>query len=332
MHLKDTSRILIVKPSSLGDVVHALPVLAALKKHYPASSIDWVVADELSGLIDGHPLLDRIWIIKKSRWKDLSRIGKTLTELSKLRSELKGRNYDLVLDLQGLLRSGIISRFTGSPIRIGFKEAREGSTLFYTHKVEGGTDIHAVDRYIKIAAEAGCDTSEVEFPVFQEPFDIPFDKKEYAVLVPGARWETKVWPAENFGRLASMLPVPSFIVGGPGDEKKAERLMANSEGKATSLVGKTSLKQLAHVISNAKYMITNDSGPMHIAAALRVPVFAIFGPTSAARTGPYGEGHTIITSETSCAPCFSRTCNKGLECMLDVTSEDVFSHIEKHTF
>jgi heptosyltransferase-1 len=332
LRIKDNSRILIVKPSSLGDVVHALPVLAALKKQYPNCTVDWVVASELAGLIDGHPELDKVWTINKSRWKDSSRIGKTIAELWQLRANLKGRKYDLVLDLQGLLRSALISRFTASPIRVGFTEAREGSTLFYTHKITGGKDVHAVSRYMKIAASVGCDISSIEFPVLTQQMKIPFKDKEYAVLVPGARWDTKIWPATHYGALAAMLPIPSVVIGAASDEKMAATIVAGSKGKAISLVGQTSLKQLAYVIQKAKYMVTNDSGPMHIAAALNIPVFAIFGPTSATRTGPYGAGHTIITSNANCSPCYSRTCEKDIACMRDVTASDVCSGIEKYNF
>jgi len=372
--IKNPEKILIVKPSSLGDIVHSLPFLHAMKTCIPAASIDWVVAGGFEELLEGHPMIQRLWIINKDAWKKIGLVKNTITEIKKLFKELKKEEYDLVIDLQGLLRSGIITKATGAPLRIGFKEAREGSRLFYTHKVEGGKDIHAVDRYLKIASFLGCDISQISFPFpdltadcinmssqlsftqakrvwnpsesplakgekggcLQErfrtsrndrlttesgfingnspssfilhPSSIDF-REDYAVTVPGARWKTKRWSPENFGKLASLLPLKTVVVGGKGDRDISDEIVSLSEGKALSLAGETSLKQLVEIIKGAKFVVSNDSGPMHIAAALGIPVFAIFGPTDPKRTGPYGHGHTIIMPKLLCSPCFKRTCD-----------------------
>ena len=130
-------RILVVKPSSLGDVVHSLPFLNALKARFPKATIHWVIARGLEGILDGHPMIDRLWIINKDDWKRIAGLKATVTELKELFRGLKRQRYDAVFDLQGLLRSGIITSATGAPFRVGFEEAREGSRFFYTHKIEG---------------------------------------------------------------------------------------------------------------------------------------------------------------------------------------------------
>jgi lipopolysaccharide heptosyltransferase I len=328
-------KILIVKPSSLGDVVHSLPFLNALSQCFPYAEIHWVIAKGFEGLLEGHPLIHRLWIIKKDSWKKVRNARSTIQEIALLFRQLKQEKYDMVIDLQGLLRSGMITSATGSPVRIGLKEAREGSRVFYTDTVEGGKNIHAVDRYLKIVEYLGCDVTEIRFPF--PPIDktsafylqsSAFHRPDgYAVLVPGARWKTKRWPAEKFGRLASLLRVKSVIIGSEGDKAIADEIVSLSNGKAVSLVGKTELKDLINIIGRARFAVSNDSGPMHIAAALGIPVFAIFGPTDPARTGPYGKGHTIIRSDTtSCAPCFRRSCD-DVTCMENISADEVLKII-----
>jgi heptosyltransferase-1 len=328
--MTDPGKILIIKPSSLGDVVHSLPFLHAIRTRFPGAKIHWVIAGGLEELLEGHSMIERLWVINKDAWKRIRNVKETVGELSNLSRDLKMEKFDLVIDLQGLLRSGVITAATGAPIRIGFKEAREGSRLFYSHSVEGGKDIHAVDRYLKIAAFLDCDISNVFFP-FAVPdrpasFDDPSYFNGYAVFVPGARWETKIWPAENFGLLSALLPFTTVIAGSGSDIAAADKIAALSGGRAISLAGKTNLKELIETMRKARFVVSNDSGPMHIAAALGVPVFAIFGPTDPLRTGPYGKGHTIIRADVSCAPCFRKKCD-DIKCMKGLSVKKVHKEI-----
>lgn len=329
--IKNPKKILIVKPSSLGDVVHSLPFLNVAKTCFPKAEIHWVIAKGLENLLEGHPMIDKLVIIHKDMWKKITHAQRTVKEIKALLKRLKQENYDLVIDLQGLLRSGIITKATNTPIRVGFQEAREGSRLFYTHKVKGGKDIHAVDRYLKIAAYLGCDISDIRFP-FPSHSILSLDQslfsEDYAVIIPGARWKTKVWPAEKFGKLASKLSLKTVIAGGKSEIEAADTIVSLSQGKSLSLAGKTGLKELVEVIRHAQFVVSNDSGPMHIAAALDIPVFAIFGPTDATRTGPYGKGHTIIREDVTCAPCFKKTCT-DMKCMNDLSLEKVYKIIKK---
>ncbi len=329
--INDPRKILIIKPSSLGDVVHSLPFLNAIRTCFPKAEIHWVIAKGLEGLLEGHPMVNKLWIINKDKWKKIKNAKGTINELKGLFKEMKKEKFDLVVDLQGLLRSGVLTTATGAPVRVGFKEAREGSKFFYTHKVEGGREIHAVDRYLKIARFLGCDTSDVcfPFPLYKRSSSFSLQSfKDYVVIVPGARWKTKRWPPENFGKLSSMLPLNTVIAGSKGDMDIANKIVNLSKEKATSLAGKTDLNELIEVIRGAQFVVSNDSGPMHIAAALGIPVFAIFGPTDPLRTGPYGEGHTVIREDIPCAPCFKRTC-KDIKCMNNLSVEKVYEIIKQ---
>jgi lipopolysaccharide heptosyltransferase I len=331
--IKNPEKILIVKPSSLGDVVHSLPFLNVAKTCFPNAEIHWVIAKGLENLLEGHSMIDKLVIIHKDMWKKITHAQHTVKEIKALLKRLKQEKYDLVIDLQGLLRSGIITKATNAPIRAGFQEAREGSRLFYTHKVKGGKDIHAVDRYLKIAAYLGCDISDIRFP-FPSHSMLSLDQslfsEDYAVIIPGARWKTKVWPAGKFGKLASKLYLKTVIAGGESEIEAADTIVSLSQGKSISLAGKTGLKELVEVIRHAQFVVSNDSGPMHIAAALKIPVFAIFGPTDQTRTGPYGKGHTIIREDVTCAPCFKKTCN-DMKCMNDLSVEKVYKTIKRTT-
>jgi len=329
-------KILIIKPSSLGDIIHSLPVLNSLRRCFPHASIHWLVAKNFADLLEGHPMIDKLWVIDKDRWKKPLSFFSNLRDILVLHRKLKREQYDVVIDLQGLLRSGLITALTGAPVKIGFREAREGSTIFYTHKVEGGKNIHAVERYLKVlsfivdgATNSCLDFNEVAFPLPERKMELPEAEGEYAVLVPGARWQTKRWLPERFGEIAKRLPMRSLVIGGKEDIDLAERVVNSSDGKAISLAGKTGLKELVEIIRRAKLVVSNDSGPVHISAALGIPTFALYGPTSFLRTGPYGRNTFVINAEIDCAPCFKRRCKKNL-CMEAITVENVWKVISDY--
>ncbi len=333
--IKDLEKVLIVKPSSLGDVIHAMPFLYSIKAQMPEAGVHWVIADNLAPLLEGHPLIDSLWKISKDEWKKPARIFRTIKEFRDLSKALKKEEFDAVFDLQGLLRSALIARAAGAKAVVGFREAREGGNLFYTHKVSvpGKLKMHAVERYLKMAEFAGIGPKMDFLEFFPLPadndFSPPMKANEYAVIAPGARWPSKRWPARNWGELARRLPFASVITGADSDAGLAREVASHSGGRAISFAGKSSLKELVEIIRHARFMATNDSGPMHIAAALGVPVFAVFGPTDPELTGPYGKGiRVVIRKQVICSPCRNRTC-KDMTCMNSVRVEMVEEEINK---
>jgi len=325
-------RILIVKPSALGDIVHSLPFLHAIKRTYPAAKVDWVVARGLHTFLEGHPLIDRLLIINKDQWSRFSYFPNTLKEIGALVSGLRREPYDVTVDLSGILRSGLITWAARSPYKLGFRESNEGSPLFYTHKIQGGTEIHAIDRYLKIAEAIGCDISEIRYPLAPYDPDPPICRElpaEYVVMSPSAGKEANRWPAERFGELSGRLALPTVVIGGAGDAGIVEQMVALSGGKAISLAGRTNLKELLAVIRRARFLVSNDTGPSHIAAALAVPVFAIFGPANPVRTGPYGSIHTVIREAMDCAPCYRWKPCSHWRCMEALTVDRVYETIMK---
>ncbi len=318
-----SARILLIKPSSLGDIVHAFPVVSAIKAQWPGSHITWVVKRQWADLVERAEGIDRVWPVEMTM-RSWIREGRAL----------RAQRFDLAIDLQGLFRSGVLARFSGAPTRIGFANGREGSPWLYTQCVPVlNPDIHAVDRYLSIAAALGVplpDKPRFEFRLLEKDLAIVRElclrrgfsvDKPWVAMNIGARWPTKRWPPESFAAVVDQLHEthrdPVVMIGGADERAYTNRVRALTDRPLIDLSGEIPLGYLPALLSTATAMVTNDSGPMHIAAALRVPVVAIFGPTSAARTGPYGDGHQVLTSRIPCSPCFSRVCRHDpeLECL-----------------
>lgn len=331
-------KVLIVKLSSIGDVVHTLPALEALsqgfKKRGVEARIDWLVEEAASSVLKGHPLIDELIVVKRG-W------GRNLSANLKAASVLKEKDYDLVLDFQGLLKSGVWVFFSKGKRRAGFSNARELSHLFYNEKLPAyDIERHAVDRYLDLARYAGGQSTEAVFRLDTDKASESLKKKlkakgvdgPFFVIVARARWATKMWKDDGFAELAKMLMdkkgLKAVFAGSPSDREGLDRL-AKAAGKgAVNMAGETDLKELFELFRMARFAVTVDSGPMHIAAAAGAKTVALFGPTAPWRTGPYGKGHVIVRKGLSCSPCFKRQC-KEPRCMSDITVEDVLDAVEK---
>ncbi len=327
---EQVKKILIIKPSALGDIVHTLPFLAAIKEQFPEAIIDWVVADGLHTFLEGHSMINRLWIFKKDQWRRPKNFKRTIKEIFEFKKGLNASKYDVSIDLSGLLRSGIISYFSNAKIKLGFKESDEGSPFFYTHKIHGSMNIHAIDRYLEIAKFMGCSVDKIEYPF------APYDKnppilndlpKKFVVMSPSAGKPANRWPAEKFGQLAVQLDLPTVVIASRAEADIAQQVVASSNGKAISIAGKTGLKDLVALIEKASFFVCNDTGPMHIAAALNIPVFAIFGPANPIRTGPYGSIHTVIQEKLDCSPCYAKYPCDHFKCMNNISVEKVLNII-----
>lgn len=326
--------ILIVKPSALGDIVHSLPVLHALKRKFPEAHIDWVVAHGLHSFLEGHPMIRKLWVIKKDEWKKKGRLGTTVREILELKKGLGSAGYDVAIDLSGLFRSGVFTWFSKAPVKLGFKESDEGSPFFYTHKVHGSMEIHAIDRYLELVRFLGCPTDEIVYPFAPydpDPVIAQTLPQSYAMMSPSAGKPANRWPAEKFGELAARLPLPTVVISSAAEAQIAQTVVEHSQGKAISIAGKTSLKELLALIGKARFFICNDTGPMHMAAALNIPVFAIFGPANPVRTGPYGDIHHVIQKDLPCSPCYAKHPCDNYRCMEELGVDDVHGVIVTNT-
>jgi heptosyltransferase I len=309
-------RILLIKPSAIGDVVHTLPILGLLRKRWPAAHISWLLTPACAGLLEGHPLLNEVIVFERRRFGRWWRSPAWSWRLLHFARGLRRKKFDLVIDLQGLFRSGILSWLTRAPVRVGFANAREFAPMFYNRRVPIETnDQHAIDRYLKVAAALGCDVGgPIEFPFHvtdedrREVASLVGGADRYAVLLPGTNWATKRWPVEHYAALVRPLRERFnlwTVVAGSDDEAALGAAVAGG----INLAGKTSLRQLAALIERATVVIANDSGPMHIAAGMGKPLVTLFGPTSPLRTGPYRRESSVLRIDLPCSPCYSRKCS-----------------------
>ncbi len=337
-------RILIIKPSSLGDVIHALPVLAALRSARPDAHIAWLVSNSFAPLLEGHPLLDEVIRFDRARYGRMTRSLAAMRDFWRFVAGLRRGKFDLVVDLQGLIRSGLLGVFSGAPHRLGFADAREGAWLFYSRRGRPEPDAeHAVDRNLHLLRAIGIRTTQARFPLGLRA-DERRDAarllaqaageavRSFTAVVPGTRWDSKRWPAEALGRLVSRMHAaglgPCVLLGAPADRDFAAEVRAASEAPVVDLVGRTNLRQLAALIDASDRVVCHDSGPMHIAAALGKPTVAVFGPTNPARTGPYSPAAVVVRREMSCAPCYRRNCPLvHHDCMNRLEVDRVFAEI-----
>lgn len=334
--MPDYRQILFIKPSSLGDIVHAMPTLAALRQTFPQARLTWLVKRQWAALVERIDGVDRVWAVDPglSGW---------LSQVPGLRKE----RFDIAVDLQGLFRSAAIGWLSGAPERIGFANGREGSPWFYSRQVPVPTpEIHAVDRYLLLADAMGrtsVSRPEFRFRIMRADRDAADRVLEQHGVMRGApwialnvsaRWPTKRWPAASFAAVADQVSREGLgrvvLIGGPDEQADAGAVQRLMKERAVDLTGATSIGQLPALLSQAAALVTNDSGPMHVAAAVKTPVVALFGPTSAQRTGPYGAGHRVLSADVACRPCFSRTCRNTnqLECLTAVSPDQVVTAVK----
>ncbi len=330
-------RILLIKPSSLGDIVHVLPVVSAIKAQWPGVHLTWVVKRQWAELVRRVAGVDCVWPVDEGAMSWL-----------KQGWALRREHFDLAIDLQGLFRSGLVTWLSGVPLRIGFANGREGSPWFYTVQVPvPAVEMHAVDRYLLIAEAMGAyaqGARQFRFNILDADRHIVQDilsEKGISVDQPwlamniSARWMTKRWPLSSFAGVLDRLHGeghgPVVVIGSAEDRHDVEALRTVTTTPFIDLTGAIPLGCLPALLLKAAALITNDSGPMHIAAALGTPVVALFGPTSEVRTGPYGTGHRVLTSAVSCRPCFSRVCRHTpeLECLRSLSPDDVVDAVRR---
>ena len=343
---RDFARILIVKPSSLGDVVHALPVLHGLRVRYPLARIDWLVASPFASLLEGHPELNEVVVFDRQRFGRVGRSPRAALEFLRFLRGLRSRRYDLVIDLQGLFRSGFLTRITGAPVRLGFRSAPEAAWIGSTDYLSpADPDVHAVERNYQVAKLLGFAEVPVEFklPVSERvqveaaqllnSSGVRAEDRIVAVA-PGARWETKRWPVEYFGQtvgdLEGRLGVRCVLIGGKDEAELCGQVMQTSASAPVNLAGLTSLPQLVAVLARADVVLCHDSAAAHLAAALDRPLVCLTGPTNPRRTGPYGRLAQVLQLPVDCAPCYLRRlsqCPHQHRCLRELESKAVTSAV-----
>lgn len=342
-------RILIVRLGSMGDVIHTLPAVQALRDSFPEAMIGWLIEERWAELLCSpaaprrgprspqRPLLDWVHTVDLRGWRRSLRTLPTIQQIARVWNDVRSAKYQVAIDLQGAIRSAVLARWSGAPVVLGAAEPWESpASLWYTRRaiVRGA---HVIEQNLSIAEAVA--QKRFSDPVVRFPRDLAAENRadqalaqasvhDFAILNPGAGWGAKRWPAKRYGAVAKAFAcegLRSIVNYGPGEEQLALETEAASAGAAVPV--KTSITELIALMRRAKLFIGGDTGPLHLAAALRVPVTAIFGPTDPARNGPYGTRSVVLRSPAS-RTTHARHSQPD-ESLLDITVEDVLRSARK---
>lgn len=317
-------KILLVLHGSIGDVTRALPLAGLLRRGFPHATLAWSVEPAAAPLLEGNPFINEIIVFDHRHW------WKTFAPFL---ATIHANKFDLILDLQRHLKSGIISWASGAPVRLGFHRAdsKEGNWFFNNRYIEAyGDEIPKLDHYLKFVEYLGISAAPLGWSFNLSAAEragaakyLDRVKGGYAGLFVGSRWQSKQWFPKQIADCAKSLQrdfaLNVVLLGGSEDRELARRTMAG-EGRIIDLVGRTSLREAIAIIEGAKVAVGPDTGLMHIAAALGTPVISLWGATEPRRTGPYGFGDLAIRGEAPCSPCYRKTCPIGRVCMQSIST------------
>ncbi len=317
-------RILIIKLSAIGDVVHTLPAAAMLKRLLPEAHIGWVVERRASAILHGSPVIDELIELDTRTWRKSFFQKTTGAAMQEQLHRLRGK-FDIAIDFQGLMKSGLVAKASNAPRRIGFTTAElreKASHIFYTEQVSTSSVRHIIDKNLALTNSllpAPVSSKDYEFPIAISPEDEQYIAEQvttradsFAILNPGGGWVTKLWSAEKFGAVADWLwqeyGMVSFVTYGPGEEHLAQSVAEQSRQKAAIPLAST-LKQFVALARRARLFIGGDTGPLHIAAACRTPIVGLYGPTLPERNGPFDKDDITVGRDLWCrADCHKRQC------------------------
>lgn len=344
------TRILIVRLGSLGDVVHALPVAAALRRAFPDARIDWLVSAPHRPLLDLVPVIDRRLVVNApaaaaaTRAEAGDEVFSGPGGLIDAIRELRRTRYDVALDLQGLLKSAVLARASGAVRVIGFATRWLREPLarpFYTEVYDPGTARHVIEKNLALLAPLGVRGPTIQFPIdvvdrpvvgeIQRRLD-PSAGGRYALINPGAGWPNKRWPPERLGQLAAALreryALPSVVLFGPGEEDLATGVVRAASGAALA-APPTDIADLVALARHAALFVAGDTGPLHLAAAVGTPIVGLYGPTSAERNGPWSPADVTVSRTAQCVCRERRRCRRSVPCLLDIQVPEVLDAVRR---
>jgi heptosyltransferase-1 len=305
--MNDIERVLIVRLSAIGDVVHTMPCAAALKRSFPHIHLTWAVEDRCAPIVEENPYVDAVFSIPRHRWRKSRLQPQTWREFFSHIRDLRASRFELALDLQGLMKSAFVAKASGAKQRIGYHWQREGARMFVKPIPASPESKHVVQQYLDVVRSLGAVAEPIDFGLAVNPeakATVQCKLKElgvdgrYAVINPSAGRKDKRWPPERFAQVVDFLEAEGLrtvLVGHTSDAPLEKEIVASSRATVRSLVGKTDLKELTAILSQATVHLCGDTGSGHIAVALGVPIVALYGPTNPERSGPYGQLNAVIS-------------------------------------
>jgi lipopolysaccharide heptosyltransferase I len=323
--------ILIVRLGALGDIIHTIPAVAALRRAFPDTRIDWLVDAKHRAVVELVTVIDRIVALERPTlraWTDVAR-------------RLRQVRYDAAIDFQGLMKSALLARASGATRVIGFSiwHLREkGARPFYSDTDGAGPDVHVILKNLRLLRTLGVTDECISFPLARVQSDVAEQvrastgERPFALINPGAAWPNKRWPADRYGEVAAFLRevrgLSSVVLWGPGEQSLAQSVVEASAG-AAHMAPPTGLGDLLALSRAATLMISGDTGPLHIAAAAGTPTVAIFGPTDPGRNGPWSPDDIALSRFGVCGCHYDRRCHESLWCLADLSVGEVTAAIQQ---
>jgi lipopolysaccharide heptosyltransferase I len=319
-------RILIVRMSALGDIVHALPVLSALHQAFPGVQVDWLTETAYNGILDFVEGVTTRLVVRPGYRRALQ--------------VMRSRRYDAALDLQGLLKSAVAARLSGATRVVGFETRvlrERAAAWFYSETASIEPDAHIVRKNLAILAALGVNAPAIQFPL-RVPASAVAERVAgeapagFALLNPGAAWPNKRWHPARFGEIAAQLRgrfgLPSYVLWGPSEAALADAVVTASNGAALR-APQTTLGDVLALSQRAALLVSGDTGPLHLAAAIGTPIVGLYGPTWPERNGPWDSADEVVSQAASCVCHHKRACLTGRMCINDIQVSDVFAAVER---
>ncbi|HKZ16543.1 MAG TPA: lipopolysaccharide heptosyltransferase I [Geobacteraceae bacterium] len=342
-------RVLVVKMSALGDIIHALPVLDYLHKVSRGIEVDWVVEEPFLNILEGNPLISRLHVVRTKVWRKRPLSPATWRDIDVMKRALRERDYDMVFDIQGNLKSGLVCWLSGAGSRIGFarKHLQESINLLFTTRQipVRRQDYHITDQYLRVVSVCfGRDFNA--FNLVSDIHTSPDDDESARTLLAtlsdgliflfhcGTTWQTKFWQQEGWVDVGRMLldkyrESTILLSWGNDDERSAAAAIAAAIGPGARVIDRYSLKGFAALLKKVDLVIGGDTGPVHIAAAVGTPTVSLYRASDGRRSGPRGPGHVTVQSPFDCAPCFRTDCDRDEDCRRSITAASVMQAVQK---
>ncbi len=347
-------KVLIVRLSSIGDVVQGIPCLVALKESFPDWQISWLVEETSAPILEGHPCLHRLFVVKR-KWRTTGRVisgisfGEGFANFKKVLGELRGEHFDAAIDLQGLFKSGLWTWLSHAPRRIGHNRTREFAHLFLNEFVSDrpmfDPSFPLVQRYLEPAKALGANTTHPKYLLPPSSRDTVTHvdallgsterRPQWIALCPWSAWPSKNWPESSWKEFLEKLSKHHRVlrIGSSAEVSQVPNLLNTPPPSVMDLVGKTSIAILPEIFRRCRVVVGPDTGPVHLANAVGIPqILMLFGSTSWRRSGPLGLKHKALSANLDCQPCFERRCPlKHQDCLHQLSVREVFETILQWT-